>query len=366
LAYTADVITSEQNLFSVLSKYVERQNENLLTQSLAALFNHCPVFQKDLLDLFRRRSEGKRSRTMGELTAFTQNSHLLKNYRILVDMEIRCGSDPSPLYVVEAKLTAPLSPKQARHYSEFLKRRRGKSQFVMLTVAGVDNELKKFLPKKTLWLTWTEIAELAVRPAHKSKIERFLCGQFYDMLSERGIPMIPSLSFGEYEKLDFLNKFLASSSTKHLHKNSIDVINCVMARMQNFADVSWSSLTDYGYKPFARLYAFRPSKNNGVESSFADIQVGFFRWKKRKQVYERSIYLGIDCDDMRLYVYGAWSVGKKHPEYDADSWGKYLKKWTLPQSRLLFKKPLPDAQREIQTQLEKCLRQFKRTRYYKA
>jgi hypothetical protein len=284
-------------------------------------------------------------------------------------MEIRCGDDQSLEYVVEAKLTAPLSPKQARNYSEFLKQRRGKSQLVLITMVGVDSGLKKLLPKNTLWLTWTEIAELAVRPAHRSRTERFLSGQFYEMLKEGGIPMVPSVTFGEYKKLALLKQFAESKSTKSLHKNSIDVINNVMARMQEFAEASWNSLKNDDYKPHARLYAARPSKNNGIKSPFAEIEVGFYHWKKLKHVHNRYIYLGLDCDDMRLYVVGGWTLGKSHPEYEgADWWGSCmcLKKWTLLQSRLLFKKSLRDAQREIQPQLEKCLRRFKKSRYYKA
>jgi hypothetical protein len=355
----------EENLFLVLGKYIQRQNENLLTQSLAVLFNRCPVFRDDLLALFRRRSEDKRSGTTGVSCAVTQKSQVLRNRRILVDMEIRCGDDPSPQYVVEAKLTAPLSPKQARKYSEFLKRQRGRSRLVLITMAGVDSELKKLLPKNSLWLTWTEIAELAVCPAHRSITERSLCEQFHEMLNERGIPMVPSVTFGEYRKLALLNRFVESKRTEGLHKNSIDVTNNVMARMQIFTDANWSSLTDYGYKPFARLYAYRPSQNNGVKSPYAEITVGFYYWKKRKHVHERYIYLALDCKHMKLHVWGGWGVGRSHPEHGADG-GRYLKEWRKPESRLLFKKPLPDAQREIQTQLEKCLRQFKKSRYYKA
>ena len=178
--------------------------------------------------------------------------------------------------------------------------------------------------------------------------------------------MVPIVTYGEYKKLALLNQFVESKSSKSLHKNSIDVINNVMARMQEFADHNWSSLKKNGYKPYARLYANRHSKNNGVESSYAEIEVGFFYWKKRKNVQQRYLCLGIDCEDMKLYVWGGWSLGKSHPEYDADSWGRYLKKWTLPESRSIFKKPLTDVQTEIQTQLEKCLAQFKKSRYYNA
>jgi hypothetical protein len=359
---------SEENLFSILGKYVQRQNENLLTQSLAALFNNSRVFKHDLLDLFRRRSEGKRLGTTGEPRAVTQRSRSLKKGRILVDLEIHCGGDPSPEYVVEAKLTAPLSRKQVRHYAEFLEQGRGKSRLVLITRAGVDTELKELLPKSTLWLTWTEIAELAVRPAYRSKTERFLCGQFYEMLKERGIPMVPSVTSGEYKKLASLNRFVRSKSTRSLHESSIDTINNVIARMREFADHNWSSLQDDGYKRYARLYAVRPSKGNGVKSPHAEIVVGFYLWKKRKHVHGRDICLELDCNDMRLSVWGGWELGEHHPEYDDDDdqWGEYLKKWTRVRSFSLFKEPFDDAQKEIQTQLEKCLRQFKKSRYYNA
>jgi hypothetical protein len=69
---------------------------------------------------------------------------------------------------------------------------------------------------------------------------------------------------------------------------------------------------------------------------------------------------------MKLFAWGGWILGKNHPDFDVDSEGKYLKEWPPTQSSNLFKMPLPDAERKIQAELEKCLRQFKRNRYYKA
>ena len=178
--------------------------------------------------------------------------------------------------------------------------------------------------------------------------------------------MVPSVTSGEYKNLTVLNWFVEGHSRTSLTKTNVDTINNVMARMQEFAGHNWSKLRDDGYRPYTRLYAHRPSRNNDVGSPYAEIEVGFYLWKKRKHVYERYICLALDCHDMRLSVWGGWKLEKAHPEYDTDRQDRDLKKWTLPQSRLLFRKHLPDAQEKIQTQLEKCLRQFKKSRYYNA
>jgi nicotinamide riboside kinase len=135
--------------------------------------------------------------------------------------------------------------------------------------------------------------------------------------------------------------------------------------MHEFADHNWSRLRDDDYKPYARLYAVRPSKDDRFKSPHAEIAVGFYRWKKRKLVHERYICLALDCDDMRLFVWCGWTLGKGHTEYkhDDEEWGRVLKKRTRPQSFLLFKEPFDDARKEIQAQLERCLRKFKKSRY---
>lgn len=292
---------------------------------------------------------------IGDSYAVTQDYQYLKNQRIVVDMEIRSKINNSILYVIEAKLTAPFTAKQAGKYSEFLKRWRGQSQLVLITMGGIDPELKTLLPPNTLWLTWTELAELAVRPGPRSRVERFLCGQFHEMLKEREVPMLRSLTSREYMTLGRLVRFIEFKTS--LHKDTIEMINNVMARMQIFVENSWGSLLDRGYKRFGRLYS-------QATHPHVEIVAGFYREEKRKHISERNIQLSLDCDNMRLNVWGGWFLKKGHPEYDEDSNGEYLKRWTLPQSRLLFKKPLPDAQKEIQPHLDKCLRQFIKSRYF--
>jgi hypothetical protein len=234
----------------------------------------------------------------------------------------------------------------------------------MLTRSGVDVELRKLLHRNTLWVTWTELAELAMRPAAKSRTERLLSGQFYRMLETKGIPMISSITTSDYGKLKLLNKLIASKNTKSLHRNSIEVIASIMSRLDIFANDSWECLTKNGYKPFARLYAFRPSKSNGVVKPCAEVEVGFQLWKNRKRVRGRYLFLGINCEDQRLYVWGGWHLGRGHPNYDSGTWGKEFKKWSLRESRLLFKNSLPDARRAIHLELEGCLKKFKKSRYF--
>jgi hypothetical protein len=185
------------------------------------------------------------------------------------------------------------------------------------------------------------------------------------MLEEGEIPMARSITYGEYNKLEMLNRFV-TGKYGILEKTNIDALNSIMARMRIFVEASWSGLRDDGYYTYDRLYAVKPSRNNEIKSPYAEISVGFYLWKKRKRVHERYISLGIECKHPKLYAWGGWMLGREHPEYDSDSGGKYLKRWTLPQSRRLFEKPLPDALKEIQPDLEKCLRQFKKSRYYKS
>jgi hypothetical protein len=338
------------NLFICLGKYVRRQDENLLTQALAALFNNSGRFRSDLL----HRLGGDAGVST---VAVTQPSRKLKDGRIIVDLEIRKPKTEHPEFVLEAKVNAPLTEWQLKRYAEFLKKRRGKSRLVIVTASGIDSELKGLLPEShTTWLTWAEIAEMAIRPAHRSKVERMLCEQFYQFLQYRGIPMAPSISAGAFRKLSIFNR-LVHGERDSLHEGGIHAVETVAVRLQVFAETAWAPLAR-GMNQFDRIYSYR-------DAGSVEICSGFYRsYPTRSAVAERYISIGVDCSDLRMFVYGGWKLRRNHEEYRSEDRGEYLKRWTKPQTQSFFTSPLADANGHTLTrELVKQFKGFERSPY---
>src|SRR5438552_878985 len=103
------------NLFLTLGKFVIRQQENLLTQGLATIFNSSPAFRRDFGALLASRRLDGRKADIRTSHAKTQQSSNLGHGRIIVDMEI-ADRNAASHYIIEAKLEQFLTGSQLKKY----------------------------------------------------------------------------------------------------------------------------------------------------------------------------------------------------------------------------------------------------------
>jgi len=353
----------DKNLFLVIGKYARRQSENLLTQNLAALFNHAEYFRKDFVSYVAARSARVEKSDGSGFLARTQCGKRLANCRIIVDLEIleshpKLGMPtPRTVFVVEAKLSAQLGPRQLKNYADYLREQGRNSQLVLLTRWGVDEALSQHIPKDTVWLTWTEIGELCASRRNTSAVEQFIRKEFIAMLEENDISLVPSVSVSGWKKISLFNDFGTSKSSKHLHYDAFKVVNNLITRMRIHADYSWSSLASEGYKPYAHAYVTRDK-----DVPYTTIAVGFF-CPGAKKVYDRYVALELNCATQKLSVYGGWDIKKGHADYDFD-WEMVLHEWTPKATLNLFNQPIYKALAKNRSILNRGLKKFKRTKYF--
>ena len=357
----------DNNIFLTMGKYVRRQKENLLTQSLAATINHSPIFQLAFARLLSKRGAKSIGSNYSNLVAFTQIGEPLRSGRLVVDLELRerepdNGPVGPALVILEAKLGATLTSAQLKRYTKFLKMRKRKSDLVILTKYGIDPDLEKAAPSGTIWLTWTEIAELYRAQKNLSNVERFLRKEFITMLEENNIPMVPPMSVTDWNRLTLLHKFATSGRTKSLHLDAIEALKVTMDRLVIHRDSAWSSLVRKGWKPYARVFAWR----NDEDEHYVTVDVGFGLWGPRKQIRYRYLELSLDCrkPSPRLSIDAGWAPRKTHSAYD-DATYSTLHEWSPSSSKKLFQMPLHNALDTLYPILKTNLSKFKRTRYFK-
>jgi hypothetical protein len=280
----AEVVHSETediNLFLTLGKYVRRQQENLLTQSFVALFNHSLAFRRRFLATVQK--QGVMLTLDAErLWARTQQARSLgSERRLIVDAEILPGTpgrtSVRPAALLEAKLSVPLGPKQAGNYVRLLKKRKAQRRavtMVFLTKYGLEGEIASRFPRQsTVWLTWSEMGALPRHDRRLSSMDRFLWKEFSKMLEFNGIPMLPCVSRAAWKKLRLLNRFALGNEFTRLHADVIATLKAVIDCAVVHRDSEWGGLAKQGWKPYSRVFAERDE--NSEASVFA--KIGFFK-----------------------------------------------------------------------------------------
>lgn len=346
------------NLFLVLGKYVERQDENLLTQALVLLFNRVLPFRKGLCNLLLERfSSGQISSE--SLFARSQVGRRAHGRRVLVDMEIYEGGSPSPLFLIESKLDAGLGPAQLKNYRSALKKLPPATRLVILTRHGADESLWKYTPRNTIWLSWPMVAEMAASAAQRaSRIDQLLLKDFLAMAKLKGIPTVPRMTTDGLQRLGQFSHFSFNKSSRTSHK-TIAAVDVAMQRLQEHRDGVWESF-------FARSTVWRPYQSiYRFDGKYAVLQVGFWRSRPRRNVQQSYLGLELVCKEKPLlYVTWGWQLGRKHPRYQrGDSYEYDEHAYSAGATRKVFRKPMPVANRILEKDLRRFARKFLRSRY---
>jgi hypothetical protein len=353
----------DTNMFLALGKYVLRQNENLLTQAFTALFNHSTSFRYAFLKLIL--PENKLN--ANDVRAFTQKAHSLSDRsRIIVDSELWCIpriSSQHRIAVIEAKLESKLHHKQAAAYAKLLKKRSSRTSLIIITKYGILDDIVRMLPRNTLWLTWSHVAELLNSCRTSTNTDRFLSEEFIQMLKYFNIPMLPPLTKDQWARLSLINKFVTSSKDK-LHIDSVDAMQLTLHRLVTHRDAAWSSLALDGWKPYAKVYVEEEESRN-KKKAYVNVEVGFYRLYPKNSITQRYLCIGINCKNKpQMYIWGGWNLRKDHPDYGKDNWQVILHQWTPDRSRSIFSKSIQEALSQLTPNMKYSLVKFKRTKYF--
>jgi len=354
---------NKETFFETLSKYNNRQNENTLTQIFVAMFNHCPSFRQAFIALVKCRLGnifGRNSR----LYAQSQTMHKIsKDRRIIADAEIWGRNShiktDKRFATIEAKLGAPLSAEQAEGYSNLLSRKRQGAALVMLTKYGVDSELARRLPRRTAWITWSELADSIKNANRGSALDRFLREEFLKMLKQNDISFLEPLGTAEWKKISQLGKFSLNNS-ESLNFNAINAVRAILNRLVVLRDAGWSELSELGWTSYAKIRRYDDEEPKDVA-----VDVGFYQWKTKRLIPVRWIYLSLSCvTPHKLFIYGGWSPKRIHPAYEHTCW-KTFYRLDPRLTRRMFSGTYEEAREIVKRPMAKALGAFRRSKFYK-
>lgn len=343
------------NLFLVLGKYVQRQDENLLTQSLVLLFNRSDAFRKHFWSRLGAASAVPSVSADG-LRALSQVSRNAHGKRILVDMEIRREGEDVPLCLIECKLDSGLGQGQISKYKSALKKIKGKVTLVIITRYGVHEDLSAHVPKGTGWLAWSAVAELAQRAMRQApKLDKLLLKDFLDMLKSNGIEMLPPVSGRNWGRLKRLSSFALQESSDRLNYWSLAAAELAFRRLIAFRDAAWGGMfSERGnWRPHQAAYKF----DEGV----VVLHASFYRTRPLKHVAETSLGLELVCDEKpKMYVIEEEILAPSHPSYErGESYTRWERGWYTPSdTKKYFAASVADAVEELRAEMRSFAKKY--------
>jgi hypothetical protein len=342
------------NLFLVLGKYVQRQDENLLTQSLVLLFNRSGAFREQFWTRIRAASAVPFAAPDG-LLAFSQVRRNAHGKQIQVDMEIRRQADDVPLCLVECKLDSGLGVGQISKYKSALKKLKGKAKLVIITRYGVDEELSAYVPKGTGWLSWPVIAELALRATRQApKLDNLLLRDFLDMLKFNGIEMLPPVAGRNWGRLKRISRFALLENSHRLGYLSLAATELAFRRLITFRDAAWGGI-------FSEKGVWRPHQAVYKLEASVVLHASFYRLRPRKHVAETSLGFELECGEKpRMYIVRGELLASTHPRYKrGDSFSERELGWyTSKDTRKFFAQPVSDAVEAMGKDMRSIARQY--------
>ena len=349
---------ASSNLFLVLGKYVDRQDENLLTQSLVLLFNRVEPFRHAFCGLLAKRFYWD-GFDYSNLRARSQIAHKTSRGRILVDIEICQRGQHAPLVLIECKLDSGLGPGQLNKYRSALRKLAGSARLVILTRYGVDDSLWKLTPRNTVWLSWSLVAELAAFSARRaSRLDKFLLKDFLSMASLKGIHTIARMTTDSIRRLEQFSHFTCDKSQRLNHKTII-ALDLAFCRLEEHRDSAWEGIfaPKGNWKPYQSTYKWK--------DRWAVLQVGYWRLNPRPHVRECYIALELVCSAApRLIVVRGGRLAPTHARYKRQDPYVYQEYWcTAAYTRRLLKMSMPQATKDFDAELRRIGRIFLKSAY---
>ena len=342
------------NLFATLGKYVEHQDENLLTQGLAALFATCKGFRQDFLNLLQKQSSTRTTPVSGEWTVRTQVSYRLQGgKRIVADLHIaqRIGRRPKT-FLIEVKLDSVLGRSQASNYNKLIRKHSRDSviQLVVLTQRQIDPQ-ELDLPSDSIMLTWADVDHLLTRPGKRSALERLLCVQYHEFLLSKGVYMSkPIRNEGSFKKkLERLNDFIVHRKDSSNWDN-LEIATTAMLRLRRLSQFGWGSLTKRGCSPYSMMLLNEDSAGN----PYVDLQVGYYRTPRGIKLTEVTLAFRLNLKrgtltiDIFRRVRGVGKEWLKNP----------IAEFSSRETAKIFAASLPESQKLLRKELENSLSKY--------
>lgn len=371
-------MSNAPNVFRELSEHLSRQDENYLTQSLAAVFNGCPRFRAALCRLLVRagvRSLGKLSSdtlVMSTQVAVPARNGAGGRTRSILDAVVLNGSHH--IVAIEAKLSAATSEWQMKGHLDHLRSLR--CPLVLLDLAPDLGGLPEKIRQNVLPLSWGEVLDTARRSASQSRVasyERQTMEQFMEFLSSKGAVAPDPIDESEWGVVLRLAKLMGGGGCWQIMRGALPAFEAMqkaLVRLELHRDRSWSSLGESGeWTPFSGIFRWWMKDDQKGSPWGISLRAGFHRRARAAKVNSVTFAVELElvpCEYRvapRLSVNVNRDVGREHElSGNLRAQWKELATWTPRQSRSIFALEFASAHQKVEGELAEGLSAFKRSR----
>jgi hypothetical protein len=270
------------DLFSRLADHLPRQEENYLTQVLAALLDGSAAFRGQFRALLVQR--GALSPRAPVLRVWTQERRSREDGYSILDL-LLCDDRGVDHLAVEVKFAAQVSYPQLRAH---LKSVRPACRLVLLTTLA-DVPMPKGLAQRVTALSWAEVVRCAYEALEncRSQAERWLLEEFMSFLEMKGIAAPDPVALANWARIIRLVSMVRDHERTDSGNLSetLPALSTVAARLDAHRDEAWGELRDLGWHAFGKLW--RSKGDQGIDR--ISVISGFYR-RPTNRALKREVY----------------------------------------------------------------------------
>jgi hypothetical protein len=353
-------------IFQELAEHLPRQAENYLTQTLLVVFNTCPSFRREFLEVFPNEVDPSLhlKARMSAQVAFRD-----RDGRGRLDAKIAVrGQD---ILAIEIKLTASIGDGQLVRYKRHLARLR--CPLVVIDAHGSFDELPPVQRRyANEVISWSRVAQVA-RAAHRvsrTAEERFVLEDWMRFLEENGFVAARPLEARDWRILERLALLVSGRGADERRldnlPDSLSSATAAALRLERHRDDLMSHFSAE-WRPFSGMFRY-PAVERLKNDFSVQFEAGLWRHastRRLKFLYDGSFLLALEfVPKPRLSVVLYRGLKAVHPEYGLEH-DETLFAWTSQQTRRLFEMEFEDAHLEMKPVLLRCVRRAMASRHWR-
>jgi hypothetical protein len=359
------------SLFLRLSEHLPREEENYLTQCLAAVFEGSKAFRRRFASILVDRRVLPSGMSPESLCVQTQIARLGRR-RSILDFLILSGR--RELAAIEIKFAAGINNSQLERHAANIGSR---CQLVLLTRAS-DCDLPDRLRSQVRVLSWGDVCrcgKAVLDDGRTPEDQRWLVEEFMAFLKAKHIVSADPVPIVDWPRIVRVAAMWGGRERRSAGSFSVALtsLSSLVSRLEWHRNESWSELDDAGWRPYTTLWRYEP--NEGGKLQNVSILAGYYKSPRLKSV-RRSVFavnFGIElalCSDSKkrpppqLSIWSYRSLrraARDDGRTERTHSREYGKSFSRKVVQDLFQRDWEDAHASISDWMRGGLAQFKRS-----
>ncbi|MBN2561752.1 MAG: PD-(D/E)XK nuclease family protein [Phycisphaerae bacterium] len=366
------------SLFVRLGDHLPRQEENYLTQCLAALFEGSIAFRHQFWAELAPKVGLARNLSVENMDVITQLAPSTGGERSILDMFITIGD--RHLVAIEVKFASGVSVAQLRRHLRNISRQRHCK--LVLLVANSDVELPASVSSRVTVLTWGDICRCVaavVGDHRRDKAERWLAEEFMKLLGTKHVVAAEPVRDKDWKRIGRIVNLWAGLERTYVGTlaSGLAALASVVSRLEWHRDHAWGELRSAGWNAFTQLYRYEEAKKSDKKRDVS-ILVGFRKRSnaggRRKGVRKVSVAFELQLYSnnsqvlvprLSMYTYVRLNEKAKGDQRRLEVKGLRRKAWSGEATRKVFSLEWDKAHEKLSSWMGKGLDAFHRCRGYK-